>query len=495
MDVYGIFKSIVDNKGNSKIVLYSIILVFLSLGLFYSNVSMWSDELASLRFSDESMSHLWSIWMVRETNPPLYYNLLKMWRFIFGSSDFALRSFSITASLAGLAVLFYLTKEAGGVSAALLAVLLLTFSLPHLNYSLQIRCYVLAQTFAMVSLLAVIRFVKEVGNLRRRRLWLGVYVISTTLALYSHTTLVFLPVVVNLCWLSWFCCRWRTNQKVAVEWILSQVSVVSLWSWWGYITWLQLHHGSPNINWIPKVGIREAWWIVRDAFAPAIQGANLITLIFLGLAAYAVIKVHTFPVFLLTVAAFGAPVLIFVSNFFTPIMLLRTIFWATAPFTAILSIGILALPGRKAQLIVASSAVILSAVGVVMNSEKLQTEPWHAAVQQIAAKDPKATVLADEMSYDLVRRYCEKPICSLKIVQKNSFKGDNGAGALLPGAKIEHISALLNHGNVVYLVDRGKKVEIENEAGLQTESIHVRGDWLHIISITRVVKHEVQAGL
>ena len=41
--------------------------------------SLWYDELASLEFARQPVSRLWSSWMLRETNPPLFYTMLSGW--------------------------------------------------------------------------------------------------------------------------------------------------------------------------------------------------------------------------------------------------------------------------------------------------------------------------------------------------------------------------------------------------------------------------------
>jgi uncharacterized membrane protein len=46
--------------------------------------SLWTDELYTLGFAKLPPQMLWSDWMVRETNPPLFYSLLSVWMIVFG---------------------------------------------------------------------------------------------------------------------------------------------------------------------------------------------------------------------------------------------------------------------------------------------------------------------------------------------------------------------------------------------------------------------------
>jgi hypothetical protein len=48
-----------------------------ALRLFTSGYSLWLDEIAAVRFARQPLALLWSGWMAREANPPLYYSLLK----------------------------------------------------------------------------------------------------------------------------------------------------------------------------------------------------------------------------------------------------------------------------------------------------------------------------------------------------------------------------------------------------------------------------------
>ena len=53
---------------------------------------MWQDELASMVFASQPLSRLWSAWMVRETNPPMFYSLLHLWLAMGARSILAIRA-------------------------------------------------------------------------------------------------------------------------------------------------------------------------------------------------------------------------------------------------------------------------------------------------------------------------------------------------------------------------------------------------------------------
>ena len=48
------------------------VLVAAMVRLAFSDYSLWFDELASVFFASQPTERLWSAWMLRETNPPLF---------------------------------------------------------------------------------------------------------------------------------------------------------------------------------------------------------------------------------------------------------------------------------------------------------------------------------------------------------------------------------------------------------------------------------------
>jgi mannosyltransferase len=76
-----------------------------------------------------------------DTHPPLYYVLLYIWTLTFGTSDFALRSFSITCSWACLPFLIAIARRIGGAKAVIPSCVLFLFSPLGVYYSTEGRMY------------------------------------------------------------------------------------------------------------------------------------------------------------------------------------------------------------------------------------------------------------------------------------------------------------------------------------------------------------------
>jgi uncharacterized membrane protein len=95
--------------------------------------------------------------LLSDTSPPLYYVLLEGWTLIFGTSDLALRLFSVSFSIASLPLLAALARRIASPRAALTSCVLFAFSPLVLYYSTEGRMYslliFLALATALVSLL------------------------------------------------------------------------------------------------------------------------------------------------------------------------------------------------------------------------------------------------------------------------------------------------------------------------------------------------------
>ena len=79
--------------------------------------------------------------LLSDTSPPLYYLLLYVWTLIVGTSDIALRLFSITCYLAAFPILAAVARRAGGERSVIPACVLFAFSPMGLYFSGEGRMY------------------------------------------------------------------------------------------------------------------------------------------------------------------------------------------------------------------------------------------------------------------------------------------------------------------------------------------------------------------
>lgn len=73
--------------------------LFLLLGLsfflrfiFLGAKTYWADELWAVALTEHGLKYIWNYITFTEINPPFFYYLVKLWRFMFGPGEFALRT-------------------------------------------------------------------------------------------------------------------------------------------------------------------------------------------------------------------------------------------------------------------------------------------------------------------------------------------------------------------------------------------------------------------
>jgi hypothetical protein len=140
-----------------------------------------------------------------DTNPPLYFFLLKAWSGFFGLSTPALRAFSAIAGIATVAALIlWLRRCLFSGHVALLAGFLLAVSPLHIRYSQEIRGY----TFMVLA--GVLACWSFYGALRRNTLygWIG-HAVLYVAAIYAHdVNLCLLPAFWVIAWVEHAGKRW-----------------------------------------------------------------------------------------------------------------------------------------------------------------------------------------------------------------------------------------------------------------------------------------------
>jgi 4-amino-4-deoxy-L-arabinose transferase-like glycosyltransferase len=173
--------------------------------------SLWGDEIVSLTVS---MGHSWYPWQGEETElvysashyrelvslsptyfserlgallrmndqvPPLYYILLNLWLHAFGTSEAALRSLSLLASVATIPVLYLLASALASQRVGVYAAWVFALAPFQVAFALYNRPYAWLGFFAVLSSLAAVHLSRgERGN------WLILYAVTITLGLYTH---------------------------------------------------------------------------------------------------------------------------------------------------------------------------------------------------------------------------------------------------------------------------------------------------------------------
>lgn len=202
-------------KNRELIFLLSIFLVYTALALvFSSSQGFWHDEIYTLTFlkgisaydfmgstltginhefniqyckellqKDNYISNF-SIQILHEGHPPLYFIFLKLWSLIFGFSELALRSFSLLSGLLSIGVLYTVYKDNFKNSfIALIIVLLIIFN-PYLFYY-----FTEARMYSFAFLLATLTFKYWIRHMIKstvKSFDLYMFWLFTSALLYTH---------------------------------------------------------------------------------------------------------------------------------------------------------------------------------------------------------------------------------------------------------------------------------------------------------------------
>ncbi len=136
--------------------------------------------------------------LLSDTNPPLYYVLLYGWTLRSGTSDVALRLFSVLWAIACLPLLWSLGKQFGGRSAAWIACLLFAFAPVAIRYSTEGRMYSMLWFFVLLTAWSALRLHHRGGNIPLLLLWM----FASAAGLLTHYFYFFVWTGI-LIWLLW----------------------------------------------------------------------------------------------------------------------------------------------------------------------------------------------------------------------------------------------------------------------------------------------------
>ena len=120
--------------------------------------SFWNDEGNSARIAERSLQLITEA-AAGDIHPPLYYYTLHVWRGIFGSSEFALRSLSAVLGVILVWLTFLIVRKVFDANVGLIAALIAAINPFQVYYSQEARMYMLlavisaAATLMLLSLL------------------------------------------------------------------------------------------------------------------------------------------------------------------------------------------------------------------------------------------------------------------------------------------------------------------------------------------------------
>jgi hypothetical protein len=377
-------------------VLAAAMLVAATVRLAFADYSLWFDELASVFFASQPLHRLWSVWMLRETNPPLFYTILRWWIDATGLSDAGLRVPGIAASVAAIAVVYAAVARACGRRAAIAAALLLALSPQQLYFSHQVRAYIFLYLAVAVSFAGLLHVLLASSTRARAAGWI-VYAAGAVAGIYLHTTGVIWPATATLA-LMLVDARFRPARGALwIPLLIADLAIGLAASWWLYITFLQLSQPNGNLGWMQGLGVTKSALVYVATLLQSRQISALqlpAPLLVAGFAAWGAWRGRGEPAVRLTLACLVvATALFLVLNLKQPIFLDRTILWLSLFPLVLAARGVGALDGRGYAAALVALTLALG-TSVALTRPHLIKEDWRAVVARTAA-DPRAALLVD----------------------------------------------------------------------------------------------------
>ena len=175
-----------------------VVLVLLAYALGIHNLGgreFWLDETVSTYIS--GLGWVDTIAYVRNAaweHPPFYYLSLYLWQMLTGSSEFALRFFSLLWGVLCIPLLYVFVKRLASERLAVLAALLATLSPFMVAYSQEARMYTMLPCLALLALLAYWNGLEK----ENQPVWWLVYLALIVLGVITHYYFVLIWVATTL---------------------------------------------------------------------------------------------------------------------------------------------------------------------------------------------------------------------------------------------------------------------------------------------------------
>lgn len=422
------------------------------------------DELASLYFADHPLADLWGPWLRRETNPPLFYSLLRLWRGLVPESAMWLRALPVALSLAHLALAGHIARRQWHAPAAAVAILVLALSPSDIYQSAYLRGYVLARLAVAASFL---------GLLRARAGTPGgwpLFVSGAIVAIYSHTTMLLWPPVAAVALLLDAAIRREPLRPLLRPLAASALAILVLAAWELRTVAIQMRHATGNIAWIKPLAWDD---FLTSANLQLLHGDRLNSSLLALLALLGALRTFrdraTSLSLLLIPLALGAFKL---ADAIHPVTTDFTLHWA-ALFPALLAAAAFSPPhgprshphlARTAHWLAPSALAMLtlSALGDLTKEGTLpRPQDWRETVTTVA-RTPGAALLASHESIGVVltqmcRVQFHTPKCPFPlVVMANPSQADMWAKGGYPGPLVRpgDVAAALGRPSTVFAFSR-----------------------------------------
>ncbi|WP_143556261.1 glycosyltransferase family 39 protein [Solemya velum gill symbiont] len=318
---------------------YSVMLSPMLFGLFalllrlynLDEKSIWMDEAFTSYHSTFSAYELWTQSIT--TKPPLYYLLTSLF-WSPGDGAFALRLPDAILGSISVMLSWYLGRAIAGDRAAFVLALFVLLSDVNLFYSQEARHYILLSVGWLLLLLSLVQMVKSSDN-KDKPCWshLVLMAVGAIIMVHSHPIAMHYLVASGIAYFSALFIRPGCNRR-----FFYQPVIVVLLAGVSVLPWLPVgfESASTNFNWLKQPGAGNALFEYMMlfgssslAFLAGKKFAFVVSLFLVALSVtgilYWLVRCDRRTALLLILLMLLPPLLIWLTGFFEPMYMLRTI--------------------------------------------------------------------------------------------------------------------------------------------------------------------------
>ncbi|MFN2270898.1 MAG: glycosyltransferase family 39 protein [Anaerolineae bacterium] len=194
------------------ITLASLVLVAFAVRAISIDVqSLWRDEVDAMLFATAPLDEVLFHFTQPRWNGPLYFLLLRGWILLSGTSEYAMRFFSLFFGVLCVPLMYVLGRRLFNRQTGVIAALLMAVSPYFTWYSQEVKMYTLVPALALLAIYALRRALSEPQGRalsqskgRAGWYWWVVQVAATSLAFYAHILAAMLIPVQVLLYFTWW---------------------------------------------------------------------------------------------------------------------------------------------------------------------------------------------------------------------------------------------------------------------------------------------------
>lgn len=241
---------------NNKIFLFLFIVIIYNIvaKLWYLNdLGLWYDEAFSLQKSSLNFNEIIQVCQ-RDTNPPMYLFILKIWLQLFGFSIYSARVLSLVFFILSLLITFFTIKKFYSEKAAYVTLIILSLSNIHTEFAQEIRAFELSFFFVICSIYFFHRLLHQAS-------YLNAFLLSLCFVLMSfshYVTILFCFTQVIV----YFVLGYFTKQNFKYFLFAGILSLMLFSPWALFVS--QVINEQKSDFWLKKPGIPEYWNVLAS---------------------------------------------------------------------------------------------------------------------------------------------------------------------------------------------------------------------------------------